>query len=114
MGKSEVFTGHSAEMKKATPWLASEDILGRGDVELAIKAIHRHEDAEFDGGRKETVFSVEFEKAKKQLIVNSVNRKKIVAKFGPKVADWVGKKVVLYVDTNVKMMGKTVSGIRIR
>lgn len=61
-----------------------------------------------------TVYSLEFDKASKQLILNSTNRKTLVKKFGPNVKDWAGKKIVLYVDQNVKMMGKTVCGVRIK
>jgi len=113
--KSEVFEGHSSEMKKNSPWLASEDLLGKGDVEVTVKAVHRHKDVEFEAGRKEqVVYSIEFEKASKQLVLNSTNRKALVAKFGANVKDWCGKKVTLYVDTDVKMMGKKVCGVRIK
>ncbi len=111
----EVFEGDSSEMKGNTPWLSSEDILGRGDVEVTIKACHKFTDVEFEAGRKEsTVYSVEFEKASKQLVLNSVNRKSLVAKFGTDVKAWAGKSVKLYVDPNVKLMGKIVNGVRIR
>jgi len=113
--KSEPFAGHSSEMKANSPWLSAEDILGKGDIEVVIKAVHRHADVEFEAGRTESVvFSLEFEKAGKQLVINSTNRKTLVAKFGPKVAEWSGKKINLYVDNNVRMLGKTVNGVRIK
>ncbi len=115
MNKSELFTGHSSEMKSDSPWLSSEDLLGRGDIKCRIKACHRHKDVEFDAGRKvPTVYSVEFEGKKKQLVLNSVNRKTLVSKYGANVQDWAGKDVVLYVDENVRLMGKTVCGVRIK
>lgn len=111
----ELFEGHSSEMKTNSPWLASEDLLGKGDVPVVIKACHRHKDVEFEAGRKEqVVYSLEFEKASKHLVLNSTNRKTLVAHFGANVADWKGKKITLYVDDNVKMMGKRVCGVRIR
>lgn len=113
--KSEPFEGHSSEMKKDSPWLASEDLLGKGDVTVTIAACHRHRDVEFDEGRKEKeVYSLQFAGGKKQLVLNSTNRKTLVAKFGPNVKDWQGKKVTLWVDQNVRMMGKTVCGVRIK
>ena len=113
--KPQEFTGRSSEMKKNTPWLSSEDLIGRGDVPVEIEAVYRHSNVEFDAGRKEpVVYSVKFAKADKQLVLNSTNRKTLVQKFGVNVMDWTGKAVVLYVDTSVKMMGKTVSGVRIK
>jgi len=115
MSKSEVFEGHSSEMKGNSPWLASEDLLGRGDVAVTIKACHRHRDVEFEAGRKvPTVYSLEFEGKQKQLVLNAVNRKTLVRKHGANVKDWVGKDIVLYIDQNVKLMGKTVNGVRIK
>lgn len=111
--KGEVFEGRSAEMKES-PWLASEDLLGK-EVSVEIAQVYRFKDVEFDAGRKEaTVYAVEFKGATKQLVLNSTNRKKLVQKFGPNVKDWTGETVTLYVDTNVRLMGKRVSGIRIK
>jgi hypothetical protein len=115
MSKSDVFEGRSSEMKKDTPWLAAEDIIGLGDITVEIVACHRHKDVEFDAGRKEDcVYSVEFKAKKKHLVLNSTNRKTLVALFGVDVKKWAGQTVRLYVDPSVRMMGKTVPGIRIR
>ena len=114
MSKPEPFEGRSAEMKKDSPWLASEDIMGL-DVEVEIEKVYRHHDVEFDAGRKEKiVYSVAFVGKKKQLVLNSTNRKTLVSKFGVNVKDWFGKKVTLFVDPNVRMKGKVVNGIRIK
>lgn len=113
--QSQVFEGRSAEMKKDSPWLASEDLIGLGDVKVLIDSVHRHVDVEFDAGRKEkVVYSIKFKGKSKHLILNSTNRKTLVAKFGVNVKDWAGKEVTLYVDPNVRMMGKTVPGLRIK
>lgn len=112
---AEVFEGRSAAMKKDSPWLASEDLLGLPDVKVEIEGVYRHSDVEFDAGRKEKfVYSVKFKGKSKQLVLNATNRKTLVAKFGTNVKDWAGKQVSLYVDENVRMMGKTVCGIRIK
>ena len=111
---SEPFEGRSSEMKKDSPWLASEDIMGL-EVEVEIEKVYRHMDVEFEAGRKEKIlYSVAFVGKKKQLVLNSTNRKKLLAKFGVNVKEWVGKKVTLFVDSEVKLMGKKVSGIRIK
>jgi endo-1,4-beta-mannosidase len=112
--KTEPFDGRASEMRKST-WLASEDLAGLGDVEVEILRVHRNHDVEFEAGRKEkVVYSLEFKGANRQLVLNSANRKRLAGLFGSDVKAWSGKKVKLYVDTNVKLMGKTTSGIRIR
>lgn len=113
--KHEVFEGHSSEIKKETPWLSSEDLMGRGDVKVEIIACHRYKDVVFDEGRKEPeIFSLQFSGKKKQLVLNAVNRKMLVARFGTNVKEWSGKEITLYVDENVKFRGKVVCGVRIR
>ncbi|HBH91395.1 MAG TPA: hypothetical protein DDY27_15975 [Hyphomonadaceae bacterium] len=112
--KGEVFEGRSAEMKES-PWLASEDILDAGDVKVKIVRCHRYKDVQFDAGRKEpTVYALEFEGKSKQLVLNSVNRKTLVAKFGTDVRKWSGQEVCLWVDRNVRFAGRTVNGVRIK
>jgi len=98
---SEPFEGRSGEMKKDSPWLASEDIMGL-EVEVEIEKVYRHQDVEFEAGRKErTLYSVAFVGKKKQLVLNSTNRKKLLGKFGVNVKEWAGKKVTLFVDSEV-------------
>lgn len=113
--KGEAFEGRSAEMKKETPWLSSEDLMDLGDVKVTIEGCFRHTNVEFDAGRKEKqIHTIKFKGKSKQLVLNSTNRKTLVQKFGTNVKDWKGKEVMLWVDKNVRMMGKTVSGIRIK
>lgn len=111
--QSKEFDGRSAEMKKPTPWLASEDILGVTPVRVKVESCFLHTQAEFDGGRKEDVYALKFEGKEKQLVMNSTNRQMMVSLFGPSVKDWQGKHIDLIV-VDCKMMGKDVHGIRIR
>ncbi len=113
--EGEAFEGRSSEMKKESLWLASEDIMGLGDVKVEIEKVYRFREVEFEQGRKERdVYTIAFKNKQKQMVLNSTNRKTLVGLFGVNVKDWAGKTVHLYVDTNVKMRGKIVSGIRIK
>lgn len=113
--RSEKFTGHSGEMREDSPWLASEDIDVGNDVECTIKALHCSYDVAFEGGRiKKKVFSIEFVGKKRQLVLNTINRKRIRSMYGSKTSEWLGKKVKLYVDHKVMLKGELVSGIRVR
>jgi len=117
--KSTSFTGNSGEMRKDSPWLASEDIMDSGDVTVEIEAVFRHDDAAFDDGRKETVWAIKFKGPEKQLVLNATNRKTLVAKFGTtKTPEWVGQSITLYVERGIRKpggkRGETCCGIRIR
>ena len=117
--ESQPFDGTSPEMKKPSPWLASEDLLDRGPVAVEIEQVYRHRDAVFDDGRKETVYALKFKDRQKQLILNATNRKRLVEMFGStQVKTWIGKKIGLYVDPDVRKpggaRGETCCGIRIR
>ena len=117
--QSEEFSGKSAEMRKDSPWLSSEDLLDAGEVEVEIEGVFKHRDAVFDDGRKETVFAVKFKGKQKQLVLNNTNRKRLVKRFATtKVSEWIGKKCVLYVDRHVRPIGgkkgEEVCGIRVK
>jgi len=112
--RSTEYTGNSAAIKGDCPWLASEDILDKGDVTVTIEACHAVQEAEFEGGRKEDVYTLSFVGAKKQLVLNSTNRKTLVKLYGTNVSDWKGKPVTLWVDRNVRAFGEIRNGIRIR
>ena len=67
--KGEVFEGRTSEMKDS-PWLASEDLMGLGDVPVTIEKCLRHKNVEFDKGRVEdTVFTLVLAGKKKQLVL---------------------------------------------
>jgi len=111
--QSEPFTGTTAQMKKS-PWLASEDLAGLSSPELVIDGVYRNTDVEMEGGRKEKeLFSIAFKGASKQMILNATNRRALSHSFGADTKKWIGQKVKLYVQDNVKLAGKIVSGLRI-
>lgn len=113
-GKTTEFTGRSAEMRDSI-FLAVEDLEGKGDLSVTIARVVQHSNVTFvDGRKKDKVFAIEFERAKKQLTINSTRRKSLKDMFGPDVTKWKGQKITLYVDPTVKMKGEVVGGIRIR
>jgi hypothetical protein len=117
--KSEPFDGKSPAMKKDTPWISSEDLLDAGEVAVEIEGVFKHVDAEFDEGRKETVYSLAFKGKQRQLILNATNRKTLVNKFGTTdVKKWIGQTITLYVKKDVRKpggkRGETTCGIRVK
>lgn len=114
MATADVFDGRASEMRDS-PWLASEDLDGLDEITLKIKQVYRRENVEFEAGRKKpVVFTLEFEKAKRQLVLNGTNRRKLQAKFGNDVKGWIGQSVTLYVEQGIKVGREIKSGLRIR
>lgn len=113
--EAKPFTGLSGALR-TSPWLASEDLIGLGDVPAEIEEVLLYDEVVFDGGRKEkNVPTVRFKGKQKQLVLRtSANRKTLVRLFGSDTRQWIGKTVRLFHDPTVKMAGKAVGGIRIR
>lgn len=101
---------------RVSPWLASEDLDGLGDVTVAIEGVYSHKDAVMQDGRKQAqLYAVKFAKKDRQMVLNATNRKALVEKFGTDTKQWVGKEVILYVKDGVRNpAGGTTKGIRIK
>lgn len=115
MNESKSYTGLSGALR-TSPWLASEDLVGLGDVEAVIEEVLLYDEVMFDGGRKEkNVPTLKFRGKTKQLVLRtSANRKALVHMFGADTKAWREKTIKLYHDPTVKFGGKAVGGIRIR
>jgi hypothetical protein len=57
---------------------------------------------------------VSFRGKRKSWLAGPVTQEVIVKMFGPKIEDWIGKKVTLFVDPTVKMGRQVTGGIRVR
>jgi hypothetical protein len=111
---STEFDGRASEMRDS-PWLASEDLDGVGEVKLTIRKVHKHTDVEFEAGRKKpVVYALEFEKAKRQLALNGTNRRWLAAKYGNNVQGWIGKEITLHVVNGIKVGRELKRGLRIK
>lgn len=63
----------------------------------------------------DTKWTMTFEELEKPLVLNSTNIQLAAQALGSDdTDDWIGQKLVLYVDPNVSYAGKIVGGIRIR
>lgn len=115
MSESTTFEGRTAAMR-TSPWLASEDLDGLGEVEVTIENVLQHKDAIMQDGRKQPkLFSVKFVGKERQLVLNVTNRKTLAGKFGADCKAWRGQKIHLFVKDGVRCpSGGTTKGIRIR
>lgn len=110
------FTGRVGQMKAASRFLASEDFIGLGEVDLTISGVFENDNETMQDGKKKDFFSIGFEKTPKRLVLNATNRKTLAAAFGAAVANWTGKKCRIYVEGNIRNPagGATVNGLRLK
>ena len=110
------FTGKVSQMKSASKFLASEDFIGLGEVEVTISGVFENADEVMQDGKKKSFHSVGFEKTAKRMVLNATNRKCLAAAFGAEVANWTGKKVHIYVKDGVRNPagGESVCGLRLK
>jgi hypothetical protein len=99
------FTGLSGALRES-PWLASEDLMGLGDVQCEIEDVLLYKEVKFEAGRAENnVPALRFKGRSKKLVLNATNRRACVAMFGARTQDWRGKTVTIHVDMNCKQVG---------
>lgn len=58
--------------------------------------------------------SLSFRGKRKQWLAGPVSQQVLATMFGPRVEDWIGKKITLYVDPSVKMGTQVTGGIRVK
>lgn len=110
------FTGTVGQMKTASKFLASEDFIGLGEVELTISGVFENDNEVMQDGKKKDFFSIGFNGKPKRMVLNATNRKTLAAAFGAKVTDWIGKKCKIYVKDGVRNPagGESVCGLRLK
>lgn len=110
------FTGKVSQMKAASKFLASEDFIGLGEVELIISGVFENDNEVMQDGKKKDFFSIGFEKTPKRMVLNATNRKTLAAAFGASVANWSGKKCRIFVQDGVRNPagGAAVCGLRLK
>lgn len=97
-------------------------IAEKGNCILTIKDAYYAKNIDVSGNKTDGYF-IEFVESVKPMVVNSVNRKTISAIIKQKkkissadsrnISNWIGSKIELMFDENVKMMGKITGGIRV-
>jgi hypothetical protein len=113
-GKSEPYNGPISAIRRS-PYLASSDIIGLGDLDVEIEGIFRDTDVDMGDGRKEAeLFTIKFVGQPKRMVINAANLKVLSKAFGAKIENWKGQKVKLYVLDNIKAFGKLTTGLRLK
>jgi hypothetical protein len=94
-----------------------ETMEGKGDVVLTIKeVVFLGPDFKFENGKKigKKTLCLKFEKTDKVLRLNTGNRRLVKQQLGNETKKWVGEKVVLYGDPNVRFGRNLVGGVKVR
>lgn len=66
------------------------------------------------GGSKSRRPVVKLHKTEKALVLNKTNAKAIAGMYGHDTREWVGKRIAIYADPDVKFGREKVGGIRVR
>jgi len=102
-------------MKTQNKFTASEDLIGRAEVELEISGVFQDTGEVMQDGKKKDFFSVGFEATEKRLVLNATNRKTLSFAFGSSTKQWIGKKILLWAQDGVKAIGGgTTTGLRLK
>ena len=113
------FTGMASQMRDSE-WLASEDfkVPDKPDyaaVVVTIEKVLERRNVTFEGGRKKPrIFTLRLAGKERELVINATNREMLKKLFGPDSRQWIGQKIMLWVDTTVKLKGESKTGIRIK
>jgi hypothetical protein len=101
----------TSEMRESK-FLKQSDV-GAGML-MTVSGCEKHNVAQ-EGVEPELKWCLLFEESDKPLVLNSTNIQLAERIFDSDNTDnWIGKKIVLYVDPNVSYGGKVVGGIRVR
>lgn len=57
---------------------------------------------------------IKFDEFEKPMVANATNLKRIAKALGDDLDNWIGQKVIVYVDPDVEYGGKITGGLRIR
>jgi hypothetical protein len=107
------------DVRKLVPrkseYMAAEDIEGRGDVVVTIERAERKTAELNQGGKmvKQEAGILYFKGAKRGLVLNKTNSRRIAQLHGWDTDEWVGKQVTLYVD-KTRLGRDVVPCIRVR
>lgn len=113
---SEPYTGKVGGMKTASKYLASEDFIGLGEVQLEIAGVFQETGEVMQDGKKKDFFSIAFAKTPKRMVLNATNRRTLAAAFGADTKKWVGQQVSIFAQDGIRNPagGDKVWGLRIK
>ena len=92
-------------------YLQQDDV--DGEVTVTIRELKKVNVAK-DDETPEYKWTVKFQEFAKPMVANATNVKRMFKALGDDSEEWLGKKIILYVDPDVEFGGKIVGGLRVR
>jgi hypothetical protein len=90
------------------PTFLNAAALGGQELHDCIRAV---KDAEFEGGRKKIVISLD--KDGRAVVLNRTNLDTLVEAYGPETDGWLGKPVIVTTEMTV-FQGRKIAGVKVR
>lgn len=106
MSEGTSYRGPSG-IARDSDWLTNEDIPHKGDTILTIEDVKFYKNLKFGPRTEERKLSLKFKERKRELVLNSTNRKTVALLFGPDTTDWIGRKLALWVEQDVRRPDNT-------
>ena len=88
-------------------FLTNEDVSHTTDTVLTIEDVKFYKSLKFGPRTEERKLSLKFKERKRELVLNATNRKTVALLFGADTTDWIGRKVALWVEKDVRRPDNT-------
>ena len=92
-------------------YLKQEDV--DGEVVVTVTALKKTNVAR-DDDPPEMKWVIQYAEFDKPMVLNTTNKKRLFKALGDDTDDWIGGKMILFVDDNVEYEGKTTGGLRLK
>lgn len=99
--------------KPDCPYFGEQDFATQDEQKTVTIAGHSIEQVQNESGKSRKGV-LRFRENVKPLILNVTNGKSIAKLYGKDADGWIGKRIVLYFDPNVRFGRETVGGVRIK
>ena len=110
---TEIETNYDAGEFVGGTFIKKED-LAAGPQRFTIEGVSTATFEARNGRPESTVLQLDVGDGRKFSLGTKINVKILIAAFGRKTADWIGKEIVLFIDPNVAFGGSLVGGVRVR
>lgn len=100
--EGDIYKGPCGIAREST-WLTWEDLPADREAPATIETVRIRKRLVLQGGREKAVgLSLKFVGKERELLLNATNRKVLSLLFGGDTAGWFGKRVLLYVEQDVR------------
>lgn len=106
-------TNWKALAKPDSPYFGEQDFTSPDEIKTVTIASHQVEQVQNESGKSRKGV-LRFREGVKPLILNVTNGKTIAKLYGKDADGWIGKRIALYFDPNVRFGRELVGGVRVK